>query len=424
MTRSGWSVGVASGASGEAPRLSRRRARRADVAAWLWRSRFVGYLWMVLLVVAATGCQGGDAASERARPLHVASSPVEIERTPVWTLQLCGEVPGLGGLCPVDIPRRAGGGELQVTRISTTPRYPVSYLTLSSGDEWFGRPRRNRPPKFSSTTVMAGELDRLYPHCWPAAHAVAVDPNHVRLSSERRRPISFGTRRWGGLVGTLSLTPSRRCTTWGQETLVFRWQAAGAQRAVALHAWEPFSETAPTLRYLVESIGRDAPASGDWFTTACIGLAGLKPACPTWIPPARSNFFTMSYLPHQAQPGVTAFLSAEWSGARPRPERNRPPGFLHVEVRAGRPRPAPDGVVVQPHDGLMANRRYEDTRAVSFGPANWGGHAGLLVLGDCFGNHLCFRWRQHGVEYQIDLHGWEPFTQTVDTLRRIVRSTP
>jgi len=45
------------------------------------------------------------------------------------------------------------------------------------------------------------------------------------------------------------------------------------------------------------------------------------------------------------------------------------------------------------------------------------------VLGDCYGDHLCFRWRVAGRAYQIDLHGWEPFLQTVAALRRIVSST-
>jgi hypothetical protein len=39
-------------------------------------------------------------------------------------------------------------------------------------------------------------------------------------------------------------------------------------------------------------------------------------------------------------------------------------------------------------------------------------------------NHLCFRWSEHGSSYQIDIHGWEPFTQTVLALHTIVSSLP
>jgi hypothetical protein len=60
---------------------------------------------------------------------------------------------------------------------------------------------------------------------------------------------------------------------------------------------------------------------------------------------------------------------------------------------------------------------------VPLGRRTWGGHRGPLVLGDCCGNHLCFRWRAAAAAYQIDLHGWEPFPETVSVLRRIVSST-
>jgi hypothetical protein len=60
---------------------------------------------------------------------------------------------------------------------------------------------------------------------------------------------------------------------------------------------------------------------------------------------------------------------------------------------------------------------------VPLGRRTWGGHHGLLVLGDCFGNHLCFRWRAAAAAYHIDLHGWEPFPETVSAPRRIVSST-
>jgi hypothetical protein len=48
----------------------------------------------------------------------------------------------------------------------------------------------------------------------------------------------------------------------------------------------------------------------------------------------------------------------------------------------------------------------------------------VLVFGDCWGNHLCYRWREAGTARQLDLHGWEPFTETVAVLRRMVDSTP
>jgi hypothetical protein len=60
---------------------------------------------------------------------------------------------------------------------------------------------------------------------------------------------------------------------------------------------------------------------------------------------------------------------------------------------------------------------------IPLGHPRWGGRQGVLVLGDCFSNHLCFRLSQRGT-YQIDIHGWEPFTQTVLALHKIVSSLP
>jgi hypothetical protein len=72
---------------------------------------------------------------------------------------------------------------------------------------------------------------------------------------------------------------------------------------------------------------------------------------------------------------------------------------------------------------MMRGRTYAGAGPVPLGHRTWGGHRGLLVLGDCYGNHVCFSWRAAGARYQIDLHGWEPFPNAVAALRRIVSST-
>jgi hypothetical protein len=61
---------------------------------------------------------------------------------------------------------------------------------------------------------------------------------------------------------------------------------------------------------------------------------------------------------------------------------------------------------------------------IPLGRPGWGGRQGVLVLGDCFSNHLCFRWSQQGSSYQIDIHGWELFSQTVVALREMLASIP
>jgi hypothetical protein len=39
------------------------------------------------------------------------------------------------------------------------------------------------------------------------------------------------------------------------------------------------------------------------------------------------------------------------------------------------------------------------------------------------GDHVIFRWERRDAEYMISIHGWEPFTQVIATLRKIVAST-
>jgi hypothetical protein len=73
---------------------------------------------------------------------------------------------------------------------------------------------------------------------------------------------------------------------------------------------------------------------------------------------------------------------------------------------------------------LKVPKGYTVTQPILLGERAWTTNPGRLVFGDCFGNHLCYRWRQGGRRYQIDLHAWEPVTQTVQVLRAIVRSTP
>jgi hypothetical protein len=62
-------------------------------------------------------------------------------------------------------------------------------------------------------------------------------------------------------------------------------------------------------------------------------------------------------------------------------------GFMHLEVSGGA---AASGhfqkPAVRPRVGKMRGRGFLGAGAVPFGRRTWGGHPGLLVLGDCYGN--------------------------------------
>jgi len=156
----------------------------------------------------------------------------------------------------------------------------------------------------------------------------------------------------------------------------------------------------------------------------------LRPACPRSIPRIPGWRTYPSYGNR-----VKDTFGIESGGPFPKPELNRPPSMFHLEISADRSRDAklvlpfrwPRRPIVTPHDGLTRGARQEP---LAFGAFLWGGKRGTLTLapgyplGGSQGGHLIFRWRSGNVTYFVGLHAWEPLTETVSTLRRIVSSTP
>lgn len=110
----------------------------------------------------------------------------------------------------------------------------------------------------------------------------------------------------------------------------------------------------------------------------------------------------------------------------------RPP-ILHVEIEAaaGQPRGFrfrwPTTGRVAARNGLLTQTR---TMPAYFGRVTWGGKAGSLALspqyplGGSQADHVVFRWRSGRTTYLVGMHAWEPLTEAVATLRRIVASVP
>jgi hypothetical protein len=257
---------------------------------------------------------------------------------------------------------------------------------------------------------------------------------------------SWGASAGETSLGQLMLAPSRgRSALVYFHYLVFRWREAGSEVAIGLHAWEPFRETVQTLHAMVERLD-DVPSTRiamprapgshpvsmapppEWFTRACRSLR-TRLICPTRIPVGPTTYVSVLFEPRwrSSQGKADDLLGVEWGAPGPDPARNRPPGFAHLELAAGGVSLAghADAGPVAPRNGMMAGRESEAASpAVKLVSSSWDGHRGTLVLGDCFGNHLCYRWRQAGTNLQVDLHGWEPFTETVAALRQIVQSIP
>jgi len=154
----------------------------------------------------------------------------------------------------------------------------------------------------------------------------------------------------------------------------------------------------------------------------------LRPACPRRIPriPGWNTY------PSYGNP-VTGTFGIERGGEFPgKPELSRPPAMLHLELSADRHGqvlafPWPSGPSVHARDGLVRMKR---EHPLLLGPVTWAGRHGSLALAPSYprggsqGNHLIFRWREGGATYFLGLHSWEPFTETVATLHRIVASLP
>jgi hypothetical protein len=321
-------------------------------------------------------------------------------------------------------------------------RNPFNVLDLEAGNEFLGDQGRNRPPRLIGVLLVSGDLERALPGLLPPSDATPARVRDGLASAARREPLSLGPRRWAALQGELALAPSQgRYPLAYFRYLFFRWHDADGAHALGLRDWEPFSETVQTLHALVNRLvpvpsrrfaypahavglaGVAMSRTPEWLLAAC-GALRTRPICPRRIPAARASSLDLFFEPNVPGPaGHQDWLSAEWGTPHGDTANNRPPTFVHLDFRAGA---VPldkrfRRTVVAARDGLFLTR---GTSPLPLEHPRWAARSGVLVLGDCFGNHLCFRWRRQGVGYQIDLHGWEPFTQTVAALHAIVASVP
>jgi hypothetical protein len=360
---------------------------------------------------------------------------------PAWIRQACGGVSeSVRAFCPTVVP--AGPRGLTLSLVRATRRYPLNLLQLEAGGEYFGDERRNRPPRYAGLFLASGNLDRTLPELFPPPGARPAAVRDGLANVARTRGLPFGRRRWAGLDGELSLAPSQgRIPLVYFNYLLFRWHDRTGDHVLVLQKWEPFHETVRTLHALVdrlapaEAVALASPASPTatgavamtptppWLLTACRSLR-TRPICPSRIPAANPRLIDVYYEPRWRS--GQDLIGVSWGAPyENRPTRDAPPRFLHLELVAGA---VPvdrsfEHPLAHVRDGLMRGRGYEGAPApLPLGQRDWNGRRGVLVLGDCFGNHVCFRWHQRGATYQIDLHGWEPFTQTVAALRGMVLS--
>jgi hypothetical protein len=157
----------------------------------------------------------------------------------------------------------------------------------------------------------------------------------------------------------------------------------------------------------------------------CERSGRLRPVCPRLLPKVRGSGASL-YL----EPDLDVFTVMRGAEQPARPERNRPPRMLHVDVIAGdleRFTSFRETTKATLRDGLL---RRDRTKPVDLGRLLWAGRAGRLYLapswprGGMLGNHLVFAWAELGRRYALSLHAWEPLTESARTLRAIADSIP
>jgi len=163
-------------------------------------------------------------------------------------------------LCPRSVPRvRSYLSHLSV-ELRGLGGPVLDVFGMESGGEYPGRPRLNRPPGMAHVVVAVGDVAGLSPHAVPTGDRRERLRDGV-MRRERKAAVSFGRVRWAGRVGELSLAPSFPTGGFLGNHLNFVWRERGRQQTLSLHAWEPLTEAAATLRMMVERL--PSPAEAD-----------------------------------------------------------------------------------------------------------------------------------------------------------------
>ncbi len=178
---------------------------------------------------------------------------------------------------------------------------------MESGGEYPGRPRRNRPPRMAHVVAAVGDVAGLSPQAVPRGDR----PERLRdgvMRRTRKEALSFGRVRWAGRDGVLSLAPSFPTGGFLGNHLNFVWREHGMQHTLSLHAWEPLTEAAATLRTMVERLPTFAHA--DRLRRLSPTRTVRLPAGPAMrrakitTPPGRNAFHAYVVAPGRADVGV------------------------------------------------------------------------------------------------------------------------
>ena len=166
----------------------------------------------------------------------------------------------------------------------------------------------------------------------------------------------------------------------------------------------------------------------------CLSVNLVDAACPRRVPLVDGTYSVRAWSTAAGSETGAGWETLDVSYGHPYlgiRRKNAPPEFAHLVIRAGdlshafpftfpgRDEPA-QTITKRP-------ARYREN-VIPLGAYDWGGKAGVLILSPPSsgtrspGDHLVFRWRDGGVDYEISLHAWVPLDLARSMLGSIVKS--
>lgn len=210
----------------------------------------------------------GDADSEVSATTGVTPSHVALALMPREARRLCLSAELLRQLCPTLLPTapwptrfgRMSGTQLHLCRAGNRDCPRWNAFSLQWGGEAPRRPERNRPDGSRGVVhvvLYAGALggregsqthsNSAFPFDWPSTTTALRDG---MMRTKRDEALLLSSQ---AASTELVLAPPYGLGGLMGDHLILRWREGGRDYAVGLHAWEPLTEAAATLRAVVAS---------------------------------------------------------------------------------------------------------------------------------------------------------------------------
>jgi hypothetical protein len=207
-------------------------------------------LVVLALALAACNTSGPNDRTRRPVPRVTLGQAAPLVAVPRSQLEQCEKSALLRSACPRLVPRTEAPYLSHLSRQPPGSGLTLDVYDLERGGEDPRRPGNARPPAFAHLTVLAGEVEQIAGFAQPLT-GTPVSLKTGLMRKERKQALFFGRVRWGGRMGSLFLAPPFIYGGQLGNHLCFRWRGQNTDYLISLHAWEPLSDAAATLRAIV-----------------------------------------------------------------------------------------------------------------------------------------------------------------------------